>query len=607
MTEVLVIGAGPAGLTAAYELLKLGMRPTVVEADAQVGGLSRTVNYKGYRFDIGGHRFFSKVPIINDLWREILQDEFLTRPRLSRIYYANHFFDYPLKAFNALSGLGPLEAALVTMSYAKAKVFPDEEEVNFEQWVSNRFGQRLYEIFFKSYTEKVWGISCSEISADWAVQRIKNLSLQDALRNALFGAGQTKDGQTITSLIETFHYPRLGPGMMWEHCERLLAGRGVPTLRSIKVEKIRHHNGSVVSVYGRTNTGGMVEFVGDKVISTMPLRSLIRMLDPVPPDEVLAAANRLRYRDYMTAALIVGRQEVFPDNWIYIHSPKVKIGRIQNYKNWSASMVPDPSKTSLGLEYFLWQEEEMWRWTDDRLIEFGISECTALGLIEPSEVEDGAIVRMKKAYPVYDRTYADSLATIRRYLETLPELQTIGRNGLHRYNNQDHSMLTGIYAARNLAGEKLDVWSVNTEKDYLEEGRTTASAPGDRLVPVAIIPAGSATDASREVLIENIFAKLDPIAMGGAAGGVGGFALFVATVVLLLKGGEVIGPNLSLLANYLIGYRVTWVGAFLGLVEAAAVGFIFGFLLAHLRNLGLAVYAYYLKRRVEDEVSQDIF
>src|SRR5215471_218279 len=239
MSRTLITGAGPAGLTAAYELSKLGMRPTVVEADAQVGGLSRTVNHKGYRFDIGGHRFFSKVPIINDLWREILQYDFLTCARLSRIYYANHFFAYPLKAFNALSGLGPLEAALVTLSYARAKVFPREQEENFEQWVSNRFGQRLYEIFFKSYTEKVWGIPCSDISADWAVQRIKNLSLHEALRNAFFGAGQTKDGQTITSLIETFHYPRLGPGMMWEHCERLLAGRGVPTLRDIRIEKIR--------------------------------------------------------------------------------------------------------------------------------------------------------------------------------------------------------------------------------------------------------------------------------------------------------------------------------------------------------------------------------
>jgi protoporphyrinogen oxidase len=606
MSEVLVIGAGPAGLTAAYELSKLGMRPLVVEADAQVGGLSRTVNYNGYRFDIGGHRFFSKVQLINDLWREILEDEFLTRPRLSRIYYDNHFFDYPLKAFNALAGLGPLEAALVALSYAKAKLFPHEQETNFEQWVSNRFGQRLYEIFFKSYTEKVWGIPCSEISADWAVQRIKNLSLHEALRNALFGAAQAKDGQVITSLIETFHYPRLGPGQMWEHCERLLSKRGTQTLRGIKIEKIRHRRGRVQGVYGRNASGEALEFGGDNVISTMPLRSLIQALDPLPPDKVLQAANRLRYRDYLTAALIVRRQEVFPDNWIYIHSPEVKIGRIQNYKNWSPDMVPDASKTSLGLEYFLWQQDEMWGWSDDRLLDFGIRECAALGIIEPREVEDGAVVRMKKAYPIYDHTYAESLLTVRDYLETLGNLQTIGRNGLHRYNNQDHSMLTGVYAARNIAGERLDVWSVNTEKEYLEEGQEASSTAGDRLVPVGLVPAIPEAEVSAEVILETIFARLDPIAMGGAVGLVSGLALFLATAILLLKGGEVVGPNLSLLSHYFLGYRVTWGGAFLGLVEAGSVGFILGYLFAYLRNLGLAVYAYRVKRRAESEASGDI-
>jgi protoporphyrinogen oxidase len=607
MPEVLVIGAGPAGLTAAYELSKLGLQPIVIEADAQVGGLSRTVNYKGYRFDIGGHRFFSKVPLINELWREILEDDFLTRPRLSRIYYANHFFDYPLKAGNALAGLGPMEAVQVALSYAKAKWFPHRQETTFEQWVTNRFGQRLYEIFFKAYTEKVWGIPCSEISADWAVQRIKNLSLHEAVRNAFFGALEAKDGQIITSLIETFHYPRLGPGQMWERCEELLRHRGAPTLRGIKIEKLRHRRGRVECVYGRKASGEAVEFDSPEVISTMPLRSLIRALDPLPPDRVLEAANRLRYRDYLTAALIVKRQEVFPDNWIYIHSPEVKIGRIQNYKNWSPDMVPEASKTSLGLEYFLWQEDEMWRWSDDRLIEFAIGECRTLGIIEAGEVEDGAVVRMKKAYPIYDHTYAESLATVRSYLEGFANLQTIGRNGLHRYNNQDHSMLTGVYAARNITGEKLDVWSVNTEKEYLEEDQSTASPAGDRLVPVGILPAISETEAAAEVILETIFARLDPVAMGGAVGIVGGLALFLATAILLLKGGAVIGPNLSLLSHYLLGYQVTWAGAFLGLVEAGAVGFILGYVFASLRNLGLTAYAYFIRRRAQSEASGDIF
>jgi protoporphyrinogen oxidase len=606
MPDVLVIGAGPAGLTAAYELSKLGIQPTVVEADAQVGGLSRTVNYKGYRFDIGGHRFFSKIPQINDLWREILQDEFLTRPRLSRIYYDNHFFDYPLKALNALAGLGPLEAALVALSYAKAKMLPHRQEITFEQWVTNRFGQRLYEIFFKSYTEKVWGIPCSEISADWAVQRIKNLSLHEAVRNALFGAAQAKDGQIITSLIETFHYPRLGPGQMWEHCEHLLAHRGTQTMRGIKIEMIRHNKGRVECVYGRNAAGEAVEFDSDQVISTMPLRSLINALDPLPPEQVLQAANQLRYRDYLTAALVVKREAVFPDNWIYIHSPEVKIGRIQNYKNWSPDMVPDAAKTSLGLEYFLWQEDEMWRWSDDRLIDFGIRECSTLGIIEPGEIEDGAVVRMKKAYPIYDHIYTESLATIRGFLETFSNLQTIGRNGLHRYNNQDHSMLTGIYAARNVTGEKLDVWSVNTEKEYLEEEHSTIAGSGDRLVPVGIVPAISETEDAAEVILETIFARLDPVAMGGAVGIVSGVVLFLATAILLLKGGEVIGPNLSLLSHYLLGYQVTWAGAFLGLAEAGVVGFILGYLFAYLRNLGLTVYAYFIKRRAESEASGDI-
>ncbi|MBI3651051.1 MAG: NAD(P)/FAD-dependent oxidoreductase [Acidobacteria bacterium] len=606
MSEVLVIGAGPAGLTAAYELSKLGMQPVVVEADAQVGGLSRTVNYNGYRFDIGGHRFFSKVQLINDLWREILADEFLTRPRLSRIYYDHHFFDYPLQAANALAGLGSVEALLVALSYAKAKLLPHQQETNFEQWVSNRFGQRLYEIFFKSYTEKVWGIPCAEISADWAVQRIKNLSLHEALRNALFGTAATKDGQTITSLIETFHYPRLGPGQMWEQCERLLAQRGAQTLRGIKIEKIRHHGGRVQAVYGRNAAGEALEFGGAQVISTMPLRSLMKALDPLPPDPVLQAANRLRYRDYLTAALIVKRQEVFPDNWIYIHAPEVKIGRIQNYKNWSPDMVPDATKTSLGLEYFLWQEDEMWRWSDDRLLEFGIGECAALGIIEAREVEDGAVVRMKKAYPIYDHTYAASLATVRGYLETLANLQTIGRNGLHRYNNQDHSMLTGIYAARNLAGENFDVWSVNTEPHYLEEDQAMRTTAGDRLVPVGLVPEFSPGEDAAEVMLETLFARLDAVAMGGAVGVVSGLALFLATALLLLKGGAVVGPNLSLLSYYFFDYRVTWAGAFLGLVEAGAAGFILGYLFAYLRNLGLTAYAWFIKRRAESQASRDL-
>lgn len=518
MSGAVVVGAGPAGLTAAYELSKLGLSSTLLEADHQVGGLSRTAYYNGYRFDIGGHRFFSKIPEINDLWEEILDEDFLLRPRLSRIFYNGHFFDYPLKAFNALVGLGPIEALLVCLSYGQSRVWPSAEERNFEQWVSNRFGSRLYEIFFKTYTEKVWGMSCSEISADWAAQRIKDLSLREALYNAIVGTGKGKDGQVITTLIEQFHYPRLGPGMMWECCRDRLAERGNPTLLDTRVERIRHHNNRVQSVIARSATGERFECDGDRFISTMPLRELVHALDPAPPDAVRQAANQLRYRDYLTVVLIVNRDSVFPDNWLYIHAPEVKMGRIQNYKNWSPEMVPTPAMTSLGLEYFLWDHDEEWEWPDERLIELGVRECAQIGLIEPREVVDGTVVRMRKAYPIYDQDYQTHIATIRQYLDHLPNLQTIGRNGLHRYNNQDHSMLTGLYAARNIVGDERDVWSVNTEQTYHETETAETSSVTDRAVPTRVAANIKDDGPTSEALIEAAFAELDPIALGTAVG-----------------------------------------------------------------------------------------
>lgn len=601
MSRVLITGAGPAGLTAAYELSKLGLEPTVLEADNLVGGISRTVDYKGYRFDIGGHRFFSKVPLINELWDEILREDFLVRPRLSRIYYRQKFFDYPLKAANALAGLGPVEAFMIGLSYAKSQFFPQGDETNFEQWVINRFGERLYRIFFKTYTEKVWGIPCHEISADWAAQRIKNLSFREAIRSALLGATRTEDGQVITTLIDQFNYPRLGPGMMWEHCRDLLAARGHDTVSGVRVERLRHKHGRVESAYGRTSSGEMVEFGADHFISTMPLRELIHSLDPLPPDDILAAANMLRYRDYLTVVLIAKREAVFPDNWIYIHEPDVKMGRIQNYKNWSPEMVPDSSRSSLGLEYFLWEKDEEWDWSHERLIELGIKECTQIGLIEPDEIEDGTVVRMKKAYPVYDQGYQENLDTIRHYLETLSNLQTVGRNGLHRYNNQDHSMLTAVYAARNIVGENNDVWSVNTEMEYHEEAKTPAGT-GDRMVPQKVtVPVSDADE-----LIVETFARLDPLALGVSLGSVTGLLLFLATVILLLKGGPVIGPRLGLLGNFFFGYQVTWTGAFLVMVQGAIGGLILGYLIAVCRNWIIDSYGYIIRRTAEAKASRDM-
>jgi protoporphyrinogen oxidase len=594
MAEALIIGAGPAGLSAAYELGKLGLHATVLEADQQVGGLSRTINYRGYRFDVGGHRFFSKVPLVNELWHEILGADFLLRPRQSRIYYRGRFFEYPLKPLNALAGLGPLDGFLICLSYARAKLTQAEDEYSFEQWVTNRSGRRLYEIFFKTYTEKVWGIPCSEISADWATQRIRNLSLGEALRHALFGQAHARDGRVITSLTEQFHYPRFGPGMMWERCAERVELAGGRVLCGVRVERIRHAGGRVESVHGRTAAGEAVEVTAPQVISTMPIRDLIDALDPPPPDEVRRAAGQLRYRDYLTVVLIVRRASVFPDNWIYIHSPEVKLGRIQNYKNWSPDMVPDPARTSLGLEYFLWDKDPEWAWPDQQLIEAGVRDCARIGIITAAEVDDGVVLRVPKAYPVYDQAYRANLALIRRYLQGLVNLQLVGRNGQHRYNNQDHSMLAGVYAARNLTGARHDVWSVNTETEYLEE--VGHARPSPRLVPTRTRPA-PAMELSAEAVTRRVFARLDPVALGAAFGCVAAVGLFMATAVLLLKGGPTVGPNLSLLGHFLIGFRVTWAGAVIGFIEAGTVGFGLGYVTARLRNWLLGATATLLQRR----------
>lgn len=591
MSEIVIVGAGPGGLTAAYELTRAGVKSTVLEADRAIGGLSRTVTHNGYRFDIGGHRFFSKSEPVNQIWREILTDEFLLRPRLSRIHYRQRYFAYPLQPLDALTGLGLVEAARVGLSWAKAKVLPDRDEKTFEQWVCNRFGRRLFEIFFQTYTEKVWGIPCSQISADWAVQRIRNLSLGEALRNALLSRSRDSSGEIITSLIDEFHYPRLGPGMMWERCAEIVESRGVRVQCGERVERIHHRDRRVTSVVTRNERQEAGEFAVDQLISTMALRDLVRAMDPPPPVEVLRAAEALRYRDYLTVVLVVKRAEVFPDNWIYIHSPEVRMGRIQNYKNWSPDMVPDASRTALGLEYFLWDRDPEWEWSHERLIELGLRECVQIGMVEPGEVEDGTVVRMPAAYPVYDHAYRDNVATIRGWLETIENLQTVGRNGQHRYNNQDHSMLGGLLAARNLLGEKNDVWAVNTDAEYLE-GPTSKpagrAATGDRMTPETVLP---------DELLQEVLARLDPLALGVAFGAVFGLGLLVATVGLLLKGGEEIGPNLSLLAQYLVGYSVSWTGMWVGICEAGLIGLMLGGFTATVRNVVVTSVAARIRKR----------
>lgn len=468
--RVVIIGGGPAGLTAAYELLQRSPRhrSIVLEASDMVGGISRTVEHNGYRFDIGGHRFFTKVPDVQKMWRDVMQDDFIRVPRLSRIYYRGRYFAYPLKLFNALSNLGIYESMRIVASYLKWQIRPHPVEETFEEWVINRFGGRLYMHFFRSYTQKVWGIPPNQIQADWAAQRIKNLSLFKAVWNAISGANDT------TSLIEEFDYPRLGPGMMWEKTREIVeAGGGSVRLRA-PVVRVNRDGNRVTSVDverwtpgNETRTTERIE--GDHFVNSMALRDLIEAFDPPPPPEVVAAAQRLRYRDFIIVTLCLDHPDPFPDNWIYIHSPNVKVGRIQNFRAWSKDMLADPQKASVGMEYFCQSGDGMWTSPDADLRALASRELEELGLAKAEDVVDSAVIRQPKAYPVYDGAYREALTVISDWIKGLRNFQTVGRNGLHRYNNQDHSMLSAMYAARNILGEANDVWDVNVERSYHEE------------------------------------------------------------------------------------------------------------------------------------------
>lgn len=463
--SITIIGAGPAGLTAAYELAKIGIYPVVLEKADKVGGIARTEIYHDYRFDIGGHRFFTKVEEVQQLWLEILGNDFIKVPRLSRIYYQGKFFDYPLSFKSTLSNLGFFTSFLILWSYLKEKVTallsrPDPQ--NFEDWATHCFGERLYKTFFKTYTEKVWGIPCSEIQAEWAKQRIKGLSLKSAVLNLLLGKNNTK------SMIKEFDYPILGPGMMWERCQEKIEAMGGEVRLNTSVVRLEHNDNCIVRLL--IDQGGeTIALTSDQFISSMPITTLIHRLDPPPPVEVIKAADSLSYRDFLIVPLIVDAVDLFPDNWLYIHSPDVRVGRIQNFKNWSAAMVPDPSKTCLGMEYFCSRGDDLWNLSNAELIALATEEIVRLGLAHKHQIEDGTVLRQPRAYPVYDRDYLLHLGVIRDYLSRFTNLQTIGRNGMHRYNNQDHSMLTAILAAKNLVGETHSLWDVNTERSYYEE------------------------------------------------------------------------------------------------------------------------------------------
>jgi protoporphyrinogen oxidase len=457
-----VLGAGPAGLTAGYLLAKEGLPVIVLEAHEKVGGLAMTEERDGYRFDLGGHRFFTKSKEVDDLWHEVLDDEFLLRPRMSRIYWNQRFLDYPLRGPDVIRKLGPVELTRALLSYLRAAIKPKGNEDSLEEWVSNRFGKRLYELFFKSYTEKVWGVPCSELRAEWAAQRIKGLSFFSAAKAAFFG----NRGNKVKSLISEFHYPRFGPGQMWETMTREIERMGGEVRTETEVEQLNAAaDGRIVSV----EAGGETIEAG-QVISSLPLRATVDITRPLPPAEVREAARGLRYRDFLTVALVLDGDDLFPDNWIYIHEPGVRVGRIQNYRSWSPWMVPDQSKACVGLEYFCFEGDDLWTMSDDELVELASRELEQLGLASRSKVERGYAVRVPKAYPMYDKDYEDRVAAIRSWLDTLGNLQQVGRNGLHRYNNSDHSMLTAMRAVDNLvSGANHDLWAVNAESVYHEE------------------------------------------------------------------------------------------------------------------------------------------
>ena len=482
--EVIIFGAGPAGLTAGYELEKNKKQVQIFEADRQyVGGIARTASYKEFKFDIGGHRFFTKSGKVKELWQEILEPENwkYNVPRLSRIYFDGKFFAYPLKAFDTLFKLGILKSTFYISSYLYFKIFPIKNVRSFEDWVTNNFGKQLYLAFFKTYTEKVWGISCKEISADWAAQRIKGLSLTEAIINAiksLVPQKKNSNKKVIKTLIDNFDYPIYGPGMLWESAKNKIDSLGGKILMDSKVTKVQLKDKTVN--YCEINNDEKQYFAND-FISTLPIKELINIIEPTPPSVVIEAANQLKYRDFLTVVLILNEESVFPDNWIYIHEPNVRLGRIQNFKNWSSEMVPQISQTSLGLEYFCNEGDDLWEKKDEELISFGLKEVVQIGITKTASFLDGTVVRMPKAYPVYDENYKKNVLVIRNWLTSnVQNLQLVGRNGMHMYNNQDHSMLSAYYAARNLLGENWDPWLVNADAEYHEEENDLQTG---RLVP----------------------------------------------------------------------------------------------------------------------------
>lgn len=492
----IIIGAGPAGLTAAYELLtRTDIKPIVLEADkTYVGGISKTVEYRGNRIDIGGHRFFSKSDRVMRWWFSMLppsldpeqtDDVMLVRDRLSRIYYDKTFFPYPVTlSTDVLRKLGFVKVAKIGATYGYRRLFPIRPEGNLEEFFLNRFGDELYKTFFRSYTEKVWGKPCREISAEWGAQRIKGLSITEVLRHGLkklFGKRESDLGQkgTETSLIERFFYPKFGPGHMWETVAKRIREKGGEIRLGTSVTRIETDGGRVTGVVAQ-GSDGEIRLEGEYVFSTMPIRDLIAGMGDVVPPEVKRVAHGLEYRDFITVGLLLKKLAVedsathehrVSDNWIYIHDPDVLVGRLQIFNNWSPYLVQHRENVWMGLEYFCNEGDSLWRMSDEEMIALGKAELKKIGIIDPADVLDGTVIHERKTYPAYFGTY-NEFDKIRTFVDSYKNLFLIGRNGMHRYNNQDHSMLTAMTAVDNiLAGvmDKTNLWSVNTEREYHEE------------------------------------------------------------------------------------------------------------------------------------------
>ena len=574
--KLVIIGAGPSGLTAAHEAIKQKMAPLVLESADRVGGIARTESYKGYCFDVGGHRFFTKFEKISALWQDLMGEDFLKVPRKSSIYFNNRFYNYPLRPVNALFNLGIQESFMVMLSFANSKIRPHPQEETFEEWVSNRFGQRLYETFFKTYTEKVWGISCKQIRADWAAQRIKGLSLTTTIYNALFGFQNSK------SLIDEFDYPTKGPGMMWDRLQEKTKLGGGKVLLNAEVTRLNHENGRITDAT-YIHQGKRFEIAVEHLVSSAPITTLVTMLRPEAPEEVLEASRGLFYRAFIIVIFIIDKPSLFSEQWIYIHSPNVRVGRIQNFKNWSAAMVPDPDHTSVGMEYFCTEGDDLWTMPKAELVKLAARELAELGLADPNDILDEFVVRQPKAYPVYDQNYSNNLGIIQEFIANFENLQTIGRNGMHRYNNMDHSMLTGMMAVQNITSCKHDLWSVNEDEEYLEDGKNKKKL--QQLIP--------------ENLLIRLFARMDKLGFATAVGTVSGLYVFLATIWLSIKGVPPGTPDIAFLGEYFEGYTTTVKGAFIAFPYTFFYGFLFGWMFAYIRNLIISIYLFYARKKSE--------